>query len=139
MRQFKQNLIHIFLTFGLFSMNFENWMNGKCVSNISFVVLLEHEVRRDPATSEENRSRCWGRGGRRGFTGAVRTPEVAQTSSASSRTVQDLRAWDDFIPYMQQQWRLARLEDGDAGSEELANDTARGWCRRAGLTNSTGR
>jgi hypothetical protein len=47
-----------FLTFGLFSMNFENWMNGKCISNISFVVLLEHEVRRDPATSEENRSRC---------------------------------------------------------------------------------
>jgi hypothetical protein len=80
MRRFKQNLIHIFLTFGLFSMNFENWMNGKCISNISFVVLLEHEVRRDPATSEENRSRCWGRGGRRGFTGAVRTAEVAQTS-----------------------------------------------------------
>jgi hypothetical protein len=29
MRRSQQNLSHIFLTFGLFSMNFETWMNGQ--------------------------------------------------------------------------------------------------------------
>jgi hypothetical protein len=64
MRRFQQNLIHIFLTFGLFFMNFESWMNGqvyKLTNNSLFfssLDIVKHSARRwvaAPRASREKR------------------------------------------------------------------------------------
>jgi hypothetical protein len=58
----------------------------KCIiRNISFIVLLEDEVRHDRASSEENRSLLGEGEEGKGITGAARTAEAARASSTAAR------------------------------------------------------